>query len=127
MRSMDQRVNVYLQVKTRYYRESLAALLASVPGVRILSGSNDLVQPADHHSRITPEILLFEGNLVNLEQAAHLRKIRSVCPQMKIILLISSITPNSPASQQQDVDLVLPVNATARELIQSVNHLAGLN
>jgi hypothetical protein len=121
---MDQKINVYLQVKTRYYRDSLAALLATVPGMIIYIGENYLIQPSDKSGKAIPDILLLEDSLPNMEQAVLLHNARQACPRMKIVLLVSSITSGLLA-YPVDVDLILPVNTTARELIQSINRLVS--
>jgi hypothetical protein len=117
-------VKVLLLVQTRRYRDSLAALLASIPGLEILLGGSVLPTALDTTSSLAPNVLLYEDNPANLEQFAALETAHLTWPKMKIVLLVDS--PKSGLTNRfSGVDLVLPVDTTVGELFQSISRLVG--
>ncbi len=121
---MDQKINLFLQLKARYYQDSLAALLAALPNVEIFVGEISLIKPLGTTDQMAANILLYESNRLNDEQSAAICKARQTWPGLKIILLVDySISVSR--TRLAGVDLVLPVNTTAGELLQSINRLAG--
>lgn len=121
---MNQKINLYLQLKTRHYRDSLAALLVTLPEVGIFVGENIFRERHEPDDKNTVTILLYESAPRNDENFTTIWRMRQAWPKLKIILLVEAAYP-LPNSVLKDVDLILPVNATAGELLQSINRLGG--
>lgn len=115
-------VIISLQVKSQRNRQSLTALLTSMPGVQVSAGRS-LPRGRQNGALIT-DILLFEGSVSNAEHIAAIRRARQAQPGLKTILLVES-APLDSAAHPDEVDLILPVNATAGELFYSIDHLTA--
>ncbi len=109
-----EKVLISLQVKSQRRRQSLTALLTTIPGVQVLS-ARSLLTPMD--------ILLVEGSLSNAEHIAALRRVRLSQPGLKTILLVET-TRLDTDTHLEGIDLILPLNATAGELFHSIGLLA---
>ena len=121
---MDEKIYLYLDIKSRYYQDSLAALLATLPNVEFFIGEKKLLQPPEPISQSASHILLYERNGSSVDLSTLISGLRQAWPELKIILLVDSTRP-VPNKRLPGVDLVLPVNTTAGELLQSINRLAG--
>jgi hypothetical protein len=117
-------VKVLLLIKTRRYRESLLALLATMPGMEILLGDNLLNTRYEMTTLWAPDVALYEDDPTNDEQAAALNTAHVIWPMMKVVLLCGNHKSGS-ISKLSGVDLVLPVDATVGELFLSIDRLLG--
>jgi hypothetical protein len=117
-------VKVLLLIQTRRYRDSVAALLTTMPDIEVILGDTNRNILLYASSGSAPEVLLYEINPANSEQLAQLQNFHATWPRLKTVLLIDS--PKSGlTSHLGEVDLVLPVDATVGELFQSISRLVG--
>lgn len=121
---MNQEIKVLIQVKSRHQRDILSALLTAMPGVQILQTGHLNSIASDGTFTPTPDILFFEDSQSPSERAIVLSAARARWPKLKTVVLVDSTSPNDK-SRLDEVDLILPIDATAGELIKSIGRLAG--
>jgi len=117
-------VKVLLVIKTRRYRDSLVALLATMPGLEIRLGSEAHYPGFDSSSLLGPDLLLYECDPNNRAQLAALDAAHMIWPKMKIILFVDA-PKTGPLNHLYGIDLVLPVETTVGDLFQSISRLLG--
>lgn len=118
-----------IMVRSQRYRKSLAGLLVTMPGVDILFEDTPSKNIFEMMSLGLPDMLLVAGSLsgsdsVCLTGADFIRRVRTVWPKLKIVFLVEP-SHFVPGAHLGGADLILPIDTTAGELLQSINRLAG--
>jgi len=119
---------ICLLARSQRYRDSLAGLLATLPGVDILF-ENALPQNIFEKLNLeSPDMLVVAGSLSSSDNARFatadlVRGARTACPGLKIVFLVDP-AHFVPGAHLSGVDLILPIDTTAGELLQSIDRLA---
>jgi len=120
----NRRINILLQMKSRRHQESLSALLTAVPGIQVQKYGVPIPFTITALDRIQPDILLLECGTGLSVDTGVIQSARQIWPDLKTVLLVDPIQSVQPA-QADIVDVVLPVNTTAGDLLHSIQLLAG--
>jgi len=120
---MNQEIKILLQVKSRHQRDILSALLTAMPGVKILQANTFNSIFLDETAASIPDILFVEDSTSPSEQTLVLNTARARWPELKTVVLVNSTSPGDK-SRLDEADLILPIDATAGDLIKSIGRLA---
>lgn len=111
---------ILLLVRSRQYRDSLAALLSTLEGVEL---SVDLLKQGDPLSPRPASTPLREPALLLLEDCALLEPARRLWPRSRTLLLVERQRPPAGSTDPIHADLTLPKDITAGQLLSSIRTL----
>jgi hypothetical protein len=120
----NRRINILLQMKSRHHQESLSALLTAVPGIQVQRYGDPIPFTLMALDRYHPDILLLESSITTSADTGVIQSAHRIWPNLKTVLLVDPIHPTQ-AVQSDMVDVILPVNTTAGDLLHSIKRLAG--
>jgi hypothetical protein len=121
---MARKVKFLLMVRSKSTRDSLAALLASIPEaemVPIYSGIQEIIHST---TDFKADMVILEGNPRQPEVQFALQKIRLLQPETRTMLLVEPMLWNT-IERTDFADLVYPLNIKAGEMLTGIMRMVG--
>lgn len=119
---MESSVRAIVIGKPGHYRDSLAALLASIPQLEITLVANSLQSALHSFTPLAADLLLLENDPADRSTETTLDIIISNHPAIKVVSMIDSVR-QIQSNQIGSVNLVLPKNISAGDFLRAVRRL----
>ncbi len=83
--------NVLIIARPGVLRESLSALLATMPEINVVSATNDLDSAYEFVSRLQPTICIMNFSNQGDDKEQKINQLKSILPEMKTIVLVDTV------------------------------------
>jgi len=116
---MARKTKIFLLVRSKYTRDSLAALMATLPEAELSFNDNELQNTLQSLSSIKTDVIIIEGSPLQPEMSSFLHEIKLLQPKTRTMLLVEPLAWNK-IGKISGADLVLPMNVTAGEMLMGI-------
>ena len=121
---MDTPLRVLIVSGPGHYRDSLVALLRTIPRADLTLADGDTLSRIDLSNRHTPSIVLVDLDSCAFDALGRLASIKESCPAARYLILVDNLR-QSQAAQGLGVDCVLPKSASAGEFLMAIRQLSS--
>ena len=120
---MTETLNIaFIVAKPGSLRSSLHALLSTLPQIEVVAEANGLSTLCRIGSRIKPDLVLIEADLIRTGLQKEMRSLRNACPQAHCIVLVEN-EEQQHAAESSGANVVIFKGFRAAQLMKEIEAL----